>query len=194
MHNLTLWLCTRLFPQLTCTFMENCTNNYTTIAHVIDNNDVIELAIDIPSYYLYLHGAFDVNGVGNYYSEFSTLIVYVNVTENTITMPYSNYLPIRGQTFLSNGGSLVYVRDALQWSNRTLSDTDSHNIGLDAFFSNNTFIGGKLYRDRYPLVPMFDKETTMASFTYLELSTNTVWKSNEFNPLEYTGNLSYAQV
>lgn len=33
MHNLTLWLCTRLFPQLTCTFMENCTNNYTTIAH-----------------------------------------------------------------------------------------------------------------------------------------------------------------
>ena len=169
-------------------------DNYTTIAHVRDNYDVnvIELVIDIPSYYLY--GITTDNGVGTCYSEFATLTVYVNVTENTITFPYSNYVAIRGQTFLSESGMLENVSDAFKWSNRPISDTDSRNIGLEAFFSNNTFIGGKEYNDRYPLVPKFDRETTMASFTYLELSTNTVWKSNEFNPLEYNGDLSYTRV
>ena len=168
--------------------------NYTTIAHVIDNYDVnvIELAVDIPSYYLY-----DIttdNGVGTCYSEFATLIVYVNVTENTITFPYSKYVAIRGQTFLSKQGMLENVSDAFKWSNLPIDDEDSRNIGLEAFFSNNTFIGGKEYKDRYPLVPNFDIDTTMASFTYLELSTNSVWKSNEFNPLEYNGDLSYTKI
>ena len=169
-------------------------DNYTTIAHVRDNYDVnvIALVIDIPSYYLY--GITTDNGVGTCYSEFATLIVYVNVTENTITFPYSNYVAIRGQTFLSESGMLENVSGAFKWSNRPISDTDSRNIGLEAFFSNNTFIGGKEYQDRYPLVPKFDRDTTMASFTYLELSTNSVWKSNEFNPLEYNGDLSYTKI
>ena len=155
-------------------------DNYTTIAHVRDNYDVnvIELVIDIPSYYLY--GITPDNGVGTCYSEFATLIVYVNVAENTITFPYSNYVAIRGQTFLSEQGMLEDVRDAFKWSNRPISDTDSRNIGLEAFFKNNTFIGGRNTDDRYPLVPKFDRDTTMASCTYLDLSTNSIWKSNDF--------------
>ena len=166
-------------------------SNYTTIAHIRDNQDVdvIELVIDIPSYYLY-------NSIleENYYSEFATLIVHVNVAENTITFPYPNHVFIRGLTFLSEMGQLGDVRDACKWSNQPLSDTDPMNIGLEAFFRNNTFIGGKEYNDRYPLVPKFDRDTTMASFTYLELSTNSVFKSNEFNPLTYTDDLIYTRI